>query len=114
MTRSIRRAGCVGGCLLGLAWAGLVAASGLAWGQSSVSSVVVSSSAGGHASAEAVITGPDAAVAVNGDRLEVRDGRLTLNGVAYGRVADGETVTYRVRDGVRTLQVDGVPREPME
>jgi hypothetical protein len=76
------------------------------------SSVVTSSVSGGSSTVEAVVTGPNAVIAVNGDRVEIKDGRLSVNGVAYGTVGEQSTVTYRVEGKVRTLLVDGVERRP--
>jgi len=87
---------------------------GAAWAGSSVSSAAVSAVSGAPATVEAVLTGPNAQVVVNGDRIELRDGRLSINGASYGAVGARSVVRYRVRAGERTVLVDGVVRHPAE
>jgi hypothetical protein len=73
----------------------------------SVSSVSV-----GGSHAEAVISGPHGTISLNGDRVEVRDGKLTVNGVSYGTVGKNSVVKYTVHGSVKKLFVDGVERLP--
>jgi hypothetical protein len=61
----------------------------------------------------AKFTGRNGKVSVNGDLVEARDGLLTVNGKAYGKVENGSVVQYVVRDSERTLMVDGVARKPL-
>ncbi|BBA33256.1 uncharacterized protein sS8_1296 [Methylocaldum marinum] len=74
---------------------------------SSVSSVSL-----GHANGQAVISGQQGKISLNGDRVEVRDGRVTWNGVSYGAVGKKSIVTYVVDGSVKRLFVDGVERLP--
>lgn len=98
-----------------LAWlaAGVVGYASVGLAASSASSAVVNAG-GGTTAAEVVVTGPHAVVVVNGDRLELREGRLRVNGIAFGTVDERAIVTYRVRDGVASVLVDGVVRRPVE
>lgn len=81
-------------------------------GASAVSISSMSTASGG--SVEAVVSGANAVIDVNNDHVEIDDGRLTLNGVSYGRVDERSTVTYRVSGGEKTLLVDGRVRRPVE
>ncbi|WP_192035343.1 hypothetical protein [Halomonas sp. YLGW01] len=82
--------------------------------QSQGSSAVVSSLRSGAGSVvEAAVSGRNAVIEVNGDHVELADGRLTLNGTPYGRVDERSTVIYRLEDGERSLRVDGRIRQPM-
>lgn len=81
---------------------------------SATGAIVSSAVSGGHATAEAVVTGPNAVIAVNGDRVEIKQGRLSLNGVSYGTVDERSVVTYRVTGVRKTLLVDGRERRPLE
>ncbi|WP_280552781.1 hypothetical protein [Halomonas sp. 25-S5] len=101
----------LGHIVFGLA---LLAMTGIAQAGSSISSAVVSSASGEGAVVEAVLTGPSARVAVNGDRVERYDGRLIVNGVSYGTVDAQAVVRYRVRGDERTVLVDDVVRAPAE
>ncbi|RAR63483.1 hypothetical protein BCL93_102222 [Onishia taeanensis] len=79
-------------------------------------SVVVSSTrtAAGGSTVEAAVSGRNAVIDVNGDHVEIKDGRLTLNGVSYGRVQERSTVIYRIVGGEKRLLVDGVVRRPVK
>lgn len=92
----------------------LVVMAGIAQAGSSVISAGVSSASGESTAVEAVLVGANAGVAVNGDRVELHDGRLIVNGVSYGTVKAQAVVRYRVRGGERTVLVDGVVRAPAE
>ena len=72
----------------------------------------VETQAGGRV--EAVVSGRNAVIDVNGDHVEIDDGRLTLNGVSYGRVREGSTVIFRLAGGKKTLLVDDRLRHPVE
>ncbi|WP_458525631.1 hypothetical protein [Onishia taeanensis] len=67
---------------------------------------------GSSSSVEAMVSGGNARIDVNGDHVEIKGGRLMLNGVSYGRVHERSTVIYRVVDGEKTLLVDGRVRRP--
>lgn len=79
-------------------------------------SVVVSSTrtTAGGSTVEAAVSGRNAVIDVNGDHVEIKDGRLTLNGVSYGRVQERSTVIYRIVGGEKRLLVDGVVRRPVK
>ncbi|QFU00525.1 hypothetical protein FIU83_02585 [Halomonas sp. THAF5a] len=81
---------------------------------SATGAIVSSAVSDGHATAEAVVTGPNAVIAVNGDRVEIKQGRLSLNGVPYGTVDERSVVIYRVTGVSKTLLVDGRERRPLE
>ncbi|MGX2040794.1 hypothetical protein ACWJKU_11785 [Methylocaldum sp. MU1018] len=72
----------------------------------------ISSVSNGNSSAQAVITGQRGTVALNGDRIEVKDGRLTWNGVPHGTVGKNSVVKYIVNGTVKKLFVDGIERLP--
>jgi hypothetical protein len=76
---------------------------------STVSSSVSSVSLGGS-HAQAVISGQQGIISINGDRVEVKDGRLTWNGVSYGTVGKNSVVKYIANGSVKKLFVDGVER----
>ncbi|MCA7972605.1 S26 family signal peptidase [Burkholderia sp. AU39826] len=60
----------------------------------------------------AVLQGDSAAATVNGDRIELHDGVVYVNGRSYGAVAPAQTVEYEVARDRRTLKVDGKIRTP--
>ncbi|MDF3096250.1 sugar ABC transporter ATPase [Burkholderia sp. AU18528] len=60
----------------------------------------------------AVLQGDSAAATVNGDRVELHDGVVYVNGRSYGAVAPAQTVEYEVARDRRTLKVDGKIRTP--
>ena len=62
----------------------------------------------------ASISGRHSLVMINGDTLKISGGRLSLNGVSYGQVAEEDRVEYRVQDGRKILTVNGVPRNPLQ
>lgn len=72
----------------------------------------VSSVSHGGSRAEAVISGRQGTISLNGDRVEVRDGKLMWNGVSYGTVGKHSVVKYTVDGSVKKLFVDGVERLP--
>jgi len=87
---------------------GLVAcgeASGVAHGSNARSTTT--SNAGVQS---ATISGEAAHAVVGGDRIAIDEGKVYLNGVAYGRVKPDSQVTYVVSAKERVLLVDGVPR----
>lgn len=75
----------------------------------SESTVSLSSSATG-ASSEASFTGNDGRHIVNEDIVEIRHGRLTVNGVPYATVGPQSFIRYRVQGDTKTLIVDGKVR----
>jgi hypothetical protein len=92
------------------------AATALAGSLDSVAPLAVNAGAGATASSSsassAKFTGKKGRVSVNGDLVQARDGVLTVNGVPHGTVNENSVVQYTVRDGEKTLTVDGVPRKP--
>jgi hypothetical protein len=94
-------------CLMGQG--ALVSAAGIS---SSVVSSSISSVSVGGSHAQAVITGQHGTIALNGDRVEVKDGRLTWNGVPYGTVGKNSVVKYIVNGSVKKLFVDEIERQP--
>lgn len=65
------------------------------------------STSGTESSSEASFSGSDGRHVVNGDVIEVKRGRLTINGVSYGTVTPESTIRYRVRGAKKILTVDG-------
>ncbi|MDR0242817.1 MAG: sugar ABC transporter ATPase [Burkholderia sp.] len=61
----------------------------------------------------AVLQGDHAAATVNGDRIELRDGSVYVNGRSYGAVTPAQTVEYEAARDRRTLKVDGKVRTPL-
>lgn len=61
----------------------------------------------------AVLQGDRATAMVNGDRIELRDGTVYVNGRSYGAVTPAQTVEYVVEPDGRTLKVDGTVRTPV-
>ena len=61
----------------------------------------------------AVLQGERATATVNGDRVELRDGIVYVNGRSYGAVTPAQTVEYEAAHDRRTLKVDGVVRTPV-
>ena len=55
----------------------------------------------------AVLQGERATATVNGDRIELRDGIVYVNGRSYGAVTPAQTVEYEAAHDRRTLKVDG-------
>ncbi len=78
---------------------------------SSVSSSI-SMGSGSSSTAQASVTGQNGLIVINGDRVEVKDGKLFLNGVSYGRVGKHSVVKYTVKGNVKQLFVDGIARNP--
>ncbi|WP_307730535.1 hypothetical protein, partial [Burkholderia sp. E168m23] len=60
----------------------------------------------------AVLQGDRATATVDGDRIELRDGVVYVNGRSYGAVAPAQTVEYEAARDRRTLKVDGKVRTP--
>ncbi len=67
----------------------------------------------GGSQSVASISGSHSLVMINGDTLKISGGRLSVNGVSYGQVAEDDRVEYRVQNGRKSLTVNGVPREPL-
>ncbi|WP_431291432.1 hypothetical protein [Burkholderia cepacia] len=61
----------------------------------------------------AVLQGERATATVNGDRIELRDGIVYVNGRSYGAVTPAQTVEYEAAHDRRTLKVDGKLRTPV-
>ncbi|HDR9583154.1 sugar ABC transporter ATPase [Burkholderia stabilis] len=61
----------------------------------------------------AVLQGERATATVNGDRVELRNGVVYVNGRSYGAVTPAQTVEYEVARDRRTLKVDGKIRAPL-
>ncbi|CAM2185113.1 sugar ABC transporter ATPase [Burkholderia cenocepacia] len=60
----------------------------------------------------AVLQGDRATATVDGDRIELRDGAVYVNGRSYGAVTPAQTVEYEAARDRRTLKVDGKVRTP--
>lgn len=73
------------------------------------SAVSLSSSQSG-VSSEASFTGNDGRHSINADVVEIRHGRLTVNGDSYGTVDPESFIQYRVQGDKKTLIVDGKVR----
>ncbi|HET8700500.1 MAG TPA: hypothetical protein VFL97_02400 [Nitrococcus sp.] len=56
--------------------------------------------------------GQNGVITINGDRVEVKDGKLTLNGISYGTVGEQSVVKYIVHGSAKRLLVDGAERKP--
>ncbi|WP_156776866.1 hypothetical protein [Nitrococcus mobilis] len=72
----------------------------------------ISTGSGSSSTAQATITGQNGLIIINGDRVEVKNGKLFLNGVSYGAVNERSVVKYTVQGNVKKLFVDGVARNP--
>ena len=75
----------------------------------SSSSVSMSSSQSGTSS-EASFSGHDGKHVVDDDVVEIRQGQLTVNGMAYGAVTPASAIRYTVQGDKKTLMVDGQVR----
>lgn len=98
-----------------LALALVTAHNPLAIAATSTGAAIISSTSsvsGNRSTAEATLTGQNGVLIVNGDRVELNDGELTLNGVSYGTVSKRSVVKYTVKGNVKRLLVDGVERKP--
>ncbi|WP_230986204.1 hypothetical protein [Burkholderia multivorans] len=62
--------------------------------------------------AGAVLKGERGTATVDGDKVELKQGAVYVNGISYGTVAPAQTVEYDVARGTRTLRVDGEVRTP--
>ncbi|APX91996.1 hypothetical protein BWR19_02985 [Halomonas sp. 1513] len=91
-----------------------VGSTGSAVVSSSSSSSSSSATAAGGSRAQSSVSGQNASVTVNGHQLDVSEGQLRLDDVAYGEVTPEQTVTLSVEDGAVTVLVDGVERYPEE
>ncbi|UXU85943.1 S26 family signal peptidase [Burkholderia sp. S-53] len=60
----------------------------------------------------AVLQGERATATVDGDRVELRDGTVYVNGRSYGAVTPAQTVEYEAAHDRRILKVDGKVRTP--
>ncbi|MCO6440031.1 MAG: hypothetical protein J5I81_02855 [Nitrococcus mobilis] len=72
----------------------------------------ISTRSGSGSTAQASVSGQNGLIVINGDRVEVKDGKLFLNGVSYGTVGERSVVKYTVKGNVKKLSVDGVARNP--
>ena len=75
---------------------------------SSTSSASVSLSSDGRQ--EISLTGENGQAELAGDRIEVKAGTVSVNGVSYGILPKGAQVQYVVTSNARTLFVAGQPR----
>ncbi|MGV3742854.1 MAG: hypothetical protein ACO1NO_11150 [Burkholderiaceae bacterium] len=66
----------------------------------------------GASQSVAAISGQNSVVVINGDTLRISAGNVSLNGVSYGQVDEDDRVEYRVRNGRKSLTVNGVARGP--
>ncbi|VWC73901.1 sugar ABC transporter ATPase [Burkholderia lata] len=64
-------------------------------------------------SSSTVLQGDRAIAVANGDRVELRDGTVYVNGISYGAVTPAQKVEYLVTPDGRTLKVDGAIRTPV-
>lgn len=79
---------------------------------STVSASSVTTNGVGHSSAVAEMTGQQGVLVAGDARVEVSGGRVSLNGMPYGRVGPNAVVRLVVTDGEVQLLVDGVERHP--
>ncbi|MBR7896294.1 sugar ABC transporter ATPase [Burkholderia multivorans] len=63
--------------------------------------------------AGAVLKGERGTATVDGDKVELKQGAVYVNGISYGAVTPAQTVEYDVARGARTLRVDGEVRTPV-
>jgi hypothetical protein len=98
--------------LLGIATfaAVLFAQGGHAFALTVSSSASVSSAKGSNTSI--AFTGGSGTYTADGDKIVVKDGIITVNGVSYGKVTNRSRIQYNIRDGKKTLTVDGAERKP--
>lgn len=64
----------------------------------------------GNSTAQATMRGKNGAINLNGDRVELKEGKLTVNGTSYGSVDAQSIVKYTVKGKEKKLWVDGVER----
>jgi hypothetical protein len=76
------------------------------------SSTAITSTQNNNTSAESTIIGSNGVIMVNGDTVKVQDGKVTVNGIAYGTIDKQSVVKYSVKGSVKKLFVDGVERGP--
>jgi len=60
----------------------------------------------------ATLIGKNGLARVDGDTIEARNGRLTVNGLPYGEVQDKSVIRYTTKGKEKTLTVDGLVRTP--
>lgn len=70
------------------------------------------SSSSRMAQSQGSMSGQNGVITVGDDVVQVKDGRLSLNGVAYGTVRPDSQVSYTVRGQEKQLRVDGRLRLP--
>lgn len=110
----------VGVASLTLAWTPTVSAATISHATSTVAAnsstaTSTSSSVSGSNSFSAVsFTGNDGVHRVNEDRILVKDGFLSINGVPYGTVDKTSAIKYSVQGDKKTLTVDGIVRQPLQ
>lgn len=84
------------------------------YGQNASSSSSTSSASSAFSSSderqEISLTGENGHAELAGDRIEVKAGTVSVNGVSYGTVPKGAQVQYVVTSNARTLFVGGQPR----
>lgn len=81
----------------------------------SSSSIVSSTTVAGNESdsvSEATIHGGNGILDIDGDKVEVTDGMVSVNGASYGAIHKDDVVTYQARGKTKTLLINGVERKP--
>jgi hypothetical protein len=59
------------------------------------------------------MSGGNSVSIVNGDRVQIKGGKVTVNGSSYGAVKENAVVKYVVKRDEKKLFVDGVERKPV-
>ena len=73
-----------------------------------------SSSSKGGTNTSLAFVGGNGNYAAGDDKIVVKNGVITINGVSYGKVSERSQIQYNIRDGKKTLTVDGAPRAPIK
>jgi hypothetical protein len=63
---------------------------------------------------EIAFVGGNGTYTAGSDKVVVKDGLITVNGVSYGKISSRSQVQYTIRNGKKTLTVDGVERKPVK
>lgn len=72
-----------------------------------------STSTHGKNFASASMTGKNGIITINGDTVQVDNGKLTVNGLFYGMVDQHAVIRYNVHNGIKKLFVDNTERTPV-